>query len=187
VGAEAREGLELLKLRVGQLEVARHGPVRRPLRLRADARDRLADIDRGEHAQLEERRREVDLPVGDRDEVRRDVRRDVLRLGLDDRQRRERSAAEVGAQDRDRVRATIRGKAIKGDWQPKVSYSKASEFVVTLTSGLTPSLSSDACQVSKAGKIRALKKSGTCTVTITSSGNDEFAPAEREIEFRLVK
>lgn len=97
------------------------------------------------------------------------------------------SFAEVGAQDRDRVRATIRGKAIKGDWQPKVSYSKASEFVVTLTSGLTPSLSSDACQVSKAGKIRALKKSGTCTVTITSSGNDEFAPAEREIEFRLVK
>lgn len=83
--------------------------------------------------------------------------------------------------------AMIRGKVIKGDWQPKVSYAKASPFRVTLRSGLRADLQSDACQVSTAGKIRALKKSGTCTVTVTSSGNDEWAPFEREITFRLVK
>jgi hypothetical protein len=38
---------------------------------------------------------EEDLPVGDRDHVRRDVRRDVAGLRLDDRQRRQRAAAEV--------------------------------------------------------------------------------------------
>jgi hypothetical protein len=68
-----------------------------------------------------------------------------------------------------------------------VSNSKASPFVVTMKSGLTASLASDACEVSKKGKIRALKTSGTCTVTITSSGDNDWAPFERELTFRLVK
>lgn len=95
--------------------------------------------------------------------------------------------AEVGPQANDWAVATIRGQVIKGSWQPKVSNAKASPFIVTLKSGLTASLSSDACEVSKAGKIRALKTSGTCTVTITSSGDDAWAPFEREITFRLTK
>ena len=45
--AELGERFELAELRVGQLEVARHAPVGRPLRLAADARDRLADVDGG--------------------------------------------------------------------------------------------------------------------------------------------
>ena len=95
--------------------------------------------------------------------------------------------AEVGPQANDWAVAKIRGQVIKGAWEPKVSNAKASPFVVTMKSGLTASLSSDACEVSKSGKIRALKTSGTCTVTITSSGNDEWAPFEREISFRLTK
>ena len=95
--------------------------------------------------------------------------------------------AAVGPRDRDWAVATIRGQVIKGSWQPKVSYAKASAFEVTLKSGLSANLESAACQVSTEGKIRALKKSGTCTVTITSAGNDEWAPYEREITFRLVK
>jgi hypothetical protein len=95
--------------------------------------------------------------------------------------------AAVGPQSKDWAVATIRGQVIKNAWEPKVSYSKTSPFVVTLKSGLKASLSSNACQVSKAGSIRALKKKGTCTVTITSSGNDEWAPFARQITFRLVK
>jgi hypothetical protein len=95
--------------------------------------------------------------------------------------------AAVGPRDKDWAVATIRGQVIKGAWQPRVSNAKASDFTVRLKSGLTASLASDACQVSRVGKIRALETSGTCTVTITSAGNDEWAPFEREITFRLVK
>lgn len=95
--------------------------------------------------------------------------------------------ADVAPRAKDWAVAMIRSKVIKGSWQPKVSYSKASPFTAVLKSGLSAALESDACQVTTAGKIRALKKSGTCTVTITSPGNDEWAPYEREITFRLVK
>ncbi|MBM3685919.1 MAG: hypothetical protein FJW85_02820 [Actinobacteria bacterium] len=95
--------------------------------------------------------------------------------------------AEVGPRAKDWATATIRGQVIKGAWQPRVSRAKASPFVVTMRSGLTATLASDACQVSQAGVIRALKSSGTCTVTITSPGTDEWAPFEREISFRLTK
>lgn len=95
--------------------------------------------------------------------------------------------AAVGPRDKDWAVATIRGQIIKGAWQPRVSNATASDFTVTLKSGLTASLSSQACQVSQPGKIRALKTSGTCTVTITSAGNDDWAPYERKITFRLVK
>ena len=72
-GAEPGKGLKFLELRVAELEIARHHPVGRPLRLAADARNGFADIDRGQHAQFEQRRREVDLPVRDGNQVGRDV------------------------------------------------------------------------------------------------------------------
>jgi hypothetical protein len=97
------------------------------------------------------------------------------------------SFAEVGPRAKDWAVAKIRGQVIKRAWQPRVSNARASDFVVTLKSGLTVSLASDACEVSQTGKIRALKKSGTCTVTITSPGDDRWAPYEREISFRLTR
>ena len=95
--------------------------------------------------------------------------------------------AAIGPRANDWAVASIRGQVIRGDWQPRVSNSKASPFTVTLKSGLRASLDSVACQVSQRGEIRALKRSGTCTVTITSPGNEEWAAFEREIRFRLTR
>ena len=60
---------------------------------KAHARDREADVDRGPHAGVEEVGLQEDLPVGNRDDIGRDVRRNVARLRLDDRQRGQASAA----------------------------------------------------------------------------------------------
>src|SRR4029077_2379468 len=65
------------------------------LRVAAHARDGDADVDRRPHARVEQFRLEEDLTVGDRDDVRGDVRRDVTGLRLDDRQRGQRAAAEL--------------------------------------------------------------------------------------------
>jgi hypothetical protein len=48
-------------------------------------------------------------------------------------------------------------------------------FTVRLNSGLTPNLSSDNCSIA-GGTITALANSGTCTVTITSSGGKNVRP-----------
>ena len=97
-GAKPGKGLEFLELRVGEFEVTRHRAISRPLRLATDARDGSADIHRGQHPQFEQRRRKVDLPVRDGDEVGRNVGGNVLRLGLDDGECSKRAAAEFRTQ-----------------------------------------------------------------------------------------
>ena len=52
--AKTGEGFELLKLSVGELEVARNGAVSRPLRLAADARNGFAHIHGRQHAQFKQ-------------------------------------------------------------------------------------------------------------------------------------
>jgi hypothetical protein len=59
------------------------------------ARDGKPDVDGGPDAGEEQVRLEVDLAVGDRDDVRRDIGRHVAELGLDDRQGRQGAAAQV--------------------------------------------------------------------------------------------
>ena len=80
-------------LREVEAQRAGHLAHRLDLRRAADARDRVADVDRRTDALVEQVALEEDLPVGDRDDVGRDVGREVARLRLDDRQRRQRSAA----------------------------------------------------------------------------------------------
>ena len=58
-------------------------------------RHRDADVHRRADALVEQVGLEEDLAVGDRDDVGRDVGRDVVRLGLDDRQRGQRAGAVV--------------------------------------------------------------------------------------------
>ena len=98
VAAELRERRELAVLREVEPQRAGDLPHRLDLRRAADARHRVADVDRRTDALVEQIRLEEDLAVGDRDDVGRNVGREVAGLRLDDRQRRQRSAAELLAQ-----------------------------------------------------------------------------------------
>src|SRR5215204_2360069 len=93
VGAELRERRQLAVLREVEAERARHLLHRLDLRRAAHARHRVADVDGRAVARVEEVSLKEDLPVGDRDDVRRDVSRDVAGLRLDDGERRERARA----------------------------------------------------------------------------------------------
>ena len=98
VAAELRERRELAILGEVQPQRAGHLAHRLDLRRPADARHRVADVDGRPDALMEQIRFEEDLAVGDRDDVRRNVRGQVARLRLDDRQRRQRSAAQLRVQ-----------------------------------------------------------------------------------------
>ena len=93
LGAELGERLELAVL--GEVEAQLAGDLlhRLGLRVAAHPRDRGADVDRRADARVEQVGLQEDLAVGDRDDVGRDVGRDVAGLRLDHRQRRERAAA----------------------------------------------------------------------------------------------
>ena len=65
------------------------------LRVAADAADRDTDVDRGTDVGVEQVGFQVDLAVGDRDHVGRNVRRNVAGLRFDERQRGQRPAAEL--------------------------------------------------------------------------------------------
>ena len=98
VAAELRERRELAILREVEPQRAGDLPHRLDLRRAADARHRVADVDGGTHALVEQIALQEDLAVGDRDDVGRDVRREVAGLRFDDRQRGERAAAELVVQ-----------------------------------------------------------------------------------------
>ena len=94
IGTELRERRELAELREVQLHFAGHLFDRLDLRGGTDTADRKTDRNRRPHALVEQIGLEINLAVGDRDDVRRNVSRHVAGLRLDDRQRRERTAAE---------------------------------------------------------------------------------------------
>ena len=93
VGAELREGRQFAVLR--EFETERTGNRSHGLGLRAaaDAADRETDVDGRPDVRVEQVGFEVDLTVGDRNHVGRNVRRNVARLRFDERQRGERTAA----------------------------------------------------------------------------------------------
>ena len=99
-GAELRERFQFLELRVSEFEVAGDRPIGGSLRRSAHARNRLADVHRGGLPQFEQRGRQVDLTVRDGDEIGWDVGGDILRLGLDDGKRGERTTASLLAEMR---------------------------------------------------------------------------------------
>ena len=57
-------------------------------------------------------------------------------------------------------------------------------FSATTTSGLTPSITGDNCSV-RDGKITALANSGTCTLTITTTGGRNFKPLVETTTYKL--
>src|SRR5579872_3006500 len=78
--AELREGREFAVLCQVQSQRASDLSHGLDLRVAADAAHGQADVDGGTNAAIEEVRLEVDLAVGDRDDVRRNVGRNVSRL-----------------------------------------------------------------------------------------------------------
>src|SRR5665647_832436 len=83
VGGEHRERLHGAELGEVELEPTGHALHRLDLRRPTDAGDRDAHVDSGTHVGVEQVGLQVDLTVGDRDDVGRDVGRDITRLGLD--------------------------------------------------------------------------------------------------------
>ena len=105
VGAELREGRQFAELRQVALDAAGHLLHRLDLRGRTDAGHGETDRDGGPDALVEQVGLQEDLAVGDRDDVGRNVGRDVARLRLDDRQRGQRTVAVLLAQRAPRARA----------------------------------------------------------------------------------
>ena len=93
--AELRERLEVAVLRQVEPQPPRHLLHRLDLGGRADAADREPDVHGRADAAIEQLGLEEDLAVGDRDDVGRDVGRDVPRLRLDHRERGQRAAPEL--------------------------------------------------------------------------------------------
>ncbi len=93
VAGKLGERREFAILREAQAQRAGDFLHRLGLGVAADAADRETDRYSGTDARVEEVGFEINLPVGDRDDVRRDVRRVIAFLRLDDRQRGQRAAA----------------------------------------------------------------------------------------------
>ena len=100
IGTELRERRELAELRKIQLHFAGDLLDRLDLRGRTDTADGQSDRNGRTNALVKKIGLEINLSVGDRNHIRRNVSGDVARLSLDNRQRRERSAAEFLAHAR---------------------------------------------------------------------------------------
>ena len=102
VGAELREGGQFAEL--GQVELHATGDLlhRLDLGIATDAADRETDVDRRANTGVEEVGFQEDLAVGDRDDVGRNIGRNVVGLRLDDRQGRQTAAAQFVAHARAR-------------------------------------------------------------------------------------
>src|SRR6266581_2880047 len=98
VGAELRERRHFAVLRQIALDLAGNLFHRLGLRRRSDARHRQADVQRRTNTLEEQIALEVDLAVGNRNHVGRDVGRHVIGLGLNHRQRRQRARAVLVVQ-----------------------------------------------------------------------------------------
>src|SRR5208337_1000917 len=84
---------------LSKIETQRAGDLAHGLDLRvaADTADRKSDVHRRTHAGVEQVGLEIDLAVGNRNYVGRNVSRNVARLGLNDGQRGQRTPAEIVA------------------------------------------------------------------------------------------
>ena len=125
VGGELRECRQLAIL--GEVEAQLPGDLlhRLGLRVTTDAGDREADVDGGPDAGVEEVGLQVDLTVGDRDDVGGDERGDVVRLGLDDRQRGQRAATLLRRSSAPRARAAASADRRRHPGRPRATVDGA--------------------------------------------------------------
>lgn len=86
----------------------------------------------------------------------------------------------------DQAVVTLGGKTVAKGAKPKIANGVATPFTVTLTSGLTPTVTADNCSVTDK-TITALKAEGTCVVRITSNGGKNVKPLVTTQVIRLTK
>ena len=103
IGGEGREGLQLAVLRQLQAQTSCHFLHCLDLSGAADAGHRHTDVDGRAHTLVEQVGLQEALAVGDRDDVGRDEGRDVVGLGLDDRQAGHRATTQLVG----KLRATL--------------------------------------------------------------------------------
>lgn len=86
----------------------------------------------------------------------------------------------------DVLRVTVDGQRVTPRSTLDLTEGQPTPFSATLSSGLTPTVSSDNCSV-KDGSITALAGEGRCTVTVMSSGGRNVKPLIRTFGFDLTK
>ena len=86
IGAKLRENLQFAVLRQREAELFNHLAHGLFLRGATDAGDREADVDRGAHTGMEQLRLQIDLTIGDRNHVGRNIGGDIARHRFHDRQ-----------------------------------------------------------------------------------------------------
>ena len=118
-GAHLGEGFEFTE--GGEVEPERTGDLLHGLRLGipTHARDRDPHVDRGTHPGEEQARLQVDLAVGDRNHVRRDVCGDFPFQRFNDRQGRHRPAAEFITQ----LRSPLQQTAVAVEHVPGIGFA----------------------------------------------------------------
>jgi hypothetical protein len=81
---ETSKALELFELRKRETQLTGDLLIGRKLGVTSYTGNGLTDVDRGQLRPLKQLRANEDLPVGDRNEIGRNIGRDILRLRLDD-------------------------------------------------------------------------------------------------------
>lgn len=84
----------------------------------------------------------------------------------------------------DTLRVRVDGERVRPNSTPDLVEGEAVPFQATLRSGLTPTISSDNCSIQDS-TITALADTGTCTVTVMSSGGKNVKPLIRNFTFDL--
>lgn len=94
--------------------------------------------------------------------------------------------AAVGPRQSDEMKIRVRNKPVAENAIPRLRYGKDVRFTMRMVSGLTPTLQSDNCRVDLEEKtIRALTRKGTCTVTVTTTGDTAYEAFADEQTFKI--
>ena len=86
----------------------------------------------------------------------------------------------------DSATVVVSDKVVKLKEQIKLKLDVVSPMKVSMKSGLVPNLTADNCAVTSS-TIKALKDSGTCTVTISTTGGKNFRPTVTTRVFQLTR
>ena len=94
--------------------------------------------------------------------------------------------AAVGPRQDDVMKIRVRNKPVAENAVPRLRYGADVRFTMRMISGLTPTVQSTNCRVDLEAKtIRALVRKGTCTITITTTGDTAYNAFVGEQTFKI--